>query len=86
MAEANCSAADQRPCAATAATCFGPVSTVLNTLAILRPVMAATIVDAKKPMPDPMASSSHTRKVQPDSTRGAVLPGWRTASGAADDP
>ena len=48
--------------------------------------MAATMVDAKYPIPEPIASRIHTSSVQPEITSGAVLPGWRTDSGAADDP
>ena len=37
-------------------------------------------------MPEPIASSIHTTSVQPEITSGAVLPGCRTDSGAADSP
>jgi len=38
-----------------------------------RPVMAATIIEARYPMPDPMGEQDQTTSVHPEITNGAVL-------------
>ncbi len=86
MADANCSAADHNPRAATTTTSHDEVWALRSAVAIRRPVNTAMISEASCVARVPSDISTQAVRAQPEITNGAVLSGWRTDSGAADPP